>query len=240
MAKTKLETVSDIETAKGVFVARALYWVAEYGNNGNADRALRHAGLGDYIPTKSDFYQVSTADLVTALGETIKVEAARGRIPYTDNVSDAVYKIASVWARELRDKEGSFVKIDPPAKQINFDDLLKRFGAFGTLPEATQEAVACWRELVGKILEWGDQHGVCPDLEAALTRMGFKVFLPPQEVDAVVIWNGNEIQLFKVRANRKGEPREDHVLDAIYRRVNEDYKANKITFQTSAPAEATA
>ena len=210
-----METVSDAETATVVFVARALWYTANYGNRAEVRRCLRGIGLGDYVDGERDRFTVNLATFKELLGDTLEIAVERG-YNYTpansSYVVDKLVRIAEGWRDNLHESQWS--KIEEPSKHVDADAIVARFGSRGDLPPVEgDEPRATWAELVAKVLAWADDRGLCGDVESALRTIGFGEFLPPATMKVAVTWRGVTIEDVEVGVNRKGEPRLD---DACY------------------------
>lgn len=220
--KITMETVSDAETATVVFVARALWYTANYGNRAEVRRCLRGIGLGDYVDGERDRFTVNLATFKELLGDTLEIAVERGYNYTPANSSylvDKLYRIAEKWRDNLPESQWS--KIEEPSKHVDADAIVARFGSRGDLPPVEgDEPRATWAELVAKVLAWADDRGLCSDVESALRTIGFGEFLPPATMKIDVTWRGAVIKDVEVGVNRKGEPKIDDVryyLQALVR-----------------------
>jgi hypothetical protein len=213
-----LETVPDAETARQVFVARALYQGFNYGNEQYIRGALTDLGLDDYVTPAGNVYKINTTKLLEAIGDSITVTINSGRTPErSDTTTNEVLNRVNVWRNAMTPDD--YVKVEPGDKVIDWEDLTRRFGGRGTLPPvANEEVTATWRDLVTRTLEWGDKNTrfgrICPELESTLTALGFRSFMPPTTVNVTVNFKGIEMQLNGVRCDRSGKPDAIAVRDA--------------------------
>lgn len=231
-----MEAVRDTETAIQVFVARALYYRHNNGYGHQIYAALKHLGLGDYIPANGTSYQVKTDKLRDMLPETIEVTLNRAYTPNTSsNTANIITNLAVQWTAALTEDDWTLAAQSDRA--VDFAAVTGRFGFRRDLPpvegdDGTVKAINdTWRDLVTRTLHWGDNNDgfgqLCDELETVLRHLGFGAFLPPQYVSATVTWNGITVQLDNVRAGRDGRPHGDAVrqvlADRAYRARDEDF-----------------
>ena len=226
------ETVQDAETARQVFVARAVYYGTNYGYGGHINTALTEIGLGEYIPATGRTYAVKTDKLHALIGETINVPTGAARTPATsDRTNSAVEAIVSIWRGSLTSEDYS--EVPPSPQAVNVSDLVGRFGERRTLPPvASDEVTEVWRDLVSKVLVWGDDNTtygkLCSELENLLSLLGFGEYVPSGIKDITVRWQGWEVELKGIRHDRKGNPDPAYVrqslADHVYRLELSDFE----------------
>lgn len=232
----KLKTITTSEEATQVFVARAQHWAESYGYRSSVLNGLCAIGLGDYINTGCDTYQVDLSPVLAKLAEfTVNVDPHEDDDPRTvdfeSQVSDLIYE----WRQEEM-TEAHYTKLPPSDKTIDLDAVLGAYGRDGDLPPVKgDEPHARWRELVTATLAWGEEERHCGTLENALRHMGFRDFLPPLEGVMDITWHGVTIPGVRVNLDRTGRP----VRDALYRVMVDKVRSelNEITFTPAVAAE---
>lgn len=235
MAK-KLETVTDVETARQVFVARSLYWGdrAGYGNDTRA--ALRKSGLEAYIEARRDTYTVKLDRLLAELGQTFEVRPERPHTPRDGSwVEDAFYEKAREFRRSLTPDD--YVKKEPSDKIVNVEAVTAAFGRSGALPPTEgDEPEATWRELVKSVLAWADDRGMCGVVEDGITAAGFGDFIPAREAVMDVTWRGVTLQGVTVALKRDGSVDQNN----LYRVIHQELRNEVDKIETRVAAAATA
>lgn len=234
MAKKALETVTDAETARRVFVARSLYWADRAGYGSDTRSGLRKVGLGEYLETQRDKYTVKLDQLLEQLGETVEISVDRGYAPErTSHVEDVIYEVARKFRRSLTSDD--YVKQEPSDKIVDVQAVTVAFGRSGALPPTEgEEPEATWRELVKSVLAWADDHGLCGVVEDAIIAAGFGDFIPARETVMDLTWRGVTIENVTVQLKRDGSV--DH--DTFYRILHHELRseADKIKATPSAAA----
>jgi hypothetical protein len=208
MAKVlTMSTVEDIETAKAVFVTRALY-ISDYtGYLIDGREALSAVGLSDYFTSDYERYTIDMTRLKKIIGDSFTVRLTKGRTPTQrpGDVRDQAYRLLTDWYQGITDEEWAAVPVSD--KIVDTDAVGKLYGIRGTLPPAgNDEVTQTWRDLTVGILKWADDRGLCGTVEQLLSTIGMDVFFPARTVNVTVAWEGQTFELQQVPANRQGKP----------------------------------
>lgn len=211
-------TVDDVETAKAVFVTRALYIGGYGGHHRNARSALRHIGLEDYYDSGIRAFDIQLGRLKGMLGDTVTIHLANGTTPpyATTLVRDTVRVIVGEWARELADEE--WAQQEGPSKLVNTAEVGSTFGNTAPLPATNNpEVTETWRQLTLGVLKWADETRLCETVEHMLRQIGMGEFIPSRRVNLSVQWCGQTIELTDVVADRLGKVSQSEVIYRLQR-----------------------
>lgn len=237
MAKRTLETVKDAETARQVFVARALYWSDRAGYGNDARSGLRKIGLGDYVASSHEVYTVKLDRFLETLGQTLQVTVEQGDTPRQSGVlENRLYSVGQEFRRSLT--EDDYVKESGSDKIVNVDEVTAAYGRVDALPPVSgDEPHAVWTELVSAVLRWADDQGLCSTVEDALRRMGFEAFIPEREKVMDVTWRGITFPGVTVALKRDGTLDQDSLYRSIHMVLRNEY-AEVTATEPTAPVVA--
>lgn len=222
MAK-KMQTVADAETARQVFVARALYWADRAGYSNDARSGLRKIGLGDYVGTRNEIYTIKLDRLLAQLGQALQLTIDREDTPRQSSaLENRLYELGRDFRRSLT--EDDYVKESGSDKIVNVDEVTAAYGRVDALPPVSgDEPHAVWTELVAAVLRWADVQGLCSTVEDALRRMGFEAFIPEREKVMDVTWRGITFPGVVVALKRDGTLDQDSLYRSIHMVLRNEY-----------------
>lgn len=229
-------TVSDIETAKAVFVARAAYITARRNYSNRLRSVMEHLDMTDYVAPAANRFVIDTKGLIEAIGTQLIVDVYDGYTPSSDRgrVNDTIYTVTDQWVRTLT--EANWTQPEMPSKLVDVEATNAIYGARNDLPPASTEVTEFWRTLVLGVLAWADRNGMCNEVEDMLVAIGFGDLLPPREVTATVEWNGIIVEGVALPASRQGVPRMDYAVQAVLDKIRAERDSLKVTVVPAAAA----
>lgn len=221
-----MKTVTSVEQAKAVLVARAVNFGANDDNDEvmeGIQNVIEEIGLGDHLRPETS-YAVSTSALLEAIGETfsITVKSHQSRSLREGTLRAGMRGIVSQWIHQL--DEGDWTLSERSETQVDVDACVRDYGASGKLPPVdpsiADEVRALWQDLINKALDWaGDYEKTCETFEGVVIDIGFDEFLPPAKIAIDVVWQGIPLGRFTVKTDRKGLPRLDSLQHAVRARL---------------------
>jgi len=236
-----------VELDRQVIAARAYAWQNNAGGY-NVERGLEIVGLRDVVNHSGTagnvMFTVSTAALIKALADkplTIRERAkADGTLRSLGDARyiayDAMTKVINAWQRELT--EGDFTTSGTGMPTVR--EVTDTWGATGPLPDGTAEVNAARTELVGKLLDWAADNGVCGTVEQGLDYIGLTAFGPPRALPVTVAVPGLGPLTLEVPCNRKGEVRPEEIGKAVSKHIRDlvTDERGHVAFTVATPVTA--